>query len=63
MKKDLISIPDLDFEYKLWKNRITFYTEEMTITPVLDDLNEIIDELKNIGAEGILVIPIEKMVL
>ena len=31
MEKDLISIPDLDFEYKLWKNRITFYTEEIKL--------------------------------
>lgn len=29
MEKDLISIPDLDFEYKLWKNRIVFYAEEI----------------------------------
>ena len=31
MKKDLISIPDLDFEYKLWKNRIAFYAEEIKL--------------------------------
>ena len=31
MKKELISIPDLDFEYKLWKNRIVFYAEEINI--------------------------------
>ena len=28
-----------------------------------DDFWEIIDELKNLGAEGILVVPIEKMIL
>ena len=31
MKKDLISIPDLDFEYKLWKNRIAFYADEIKL--------------------------------
>lgn len=31
MKKDLISIPDLDFEYKLWKNRIGFYAKEIIL--------------------------------
>lgn len=31
MKKELISIPDLDFEYKLWKNRINFYSAEIIL--------------------------------
>lgn len=31
MKKDLISIPDLDFEYKLWKNRIACYSKEIKL--------------------------------
>lgn len=31
MKKHLISIPDLDFEYKLWKNRISFYAKEIKL--------------------------------
>lgn len=31
MKKDLISIPDLDFEYKLWKNRISCYSHEIKL--------------------------------
>ena len=31
MEKDLISIPDLDFEYKLWKNRIAFYAQELKL--------------------------------
>jgi hypothetical protein len=31
MEKKLISIPDLDFEYKLWKNRISFYANEIKL--------------------------------
>ncbi len=31
MEKELISIPDLDFEYKLWKNRVSFYIGEIKI--------------------------------
>ncbi len=29
--KSLISIPELDFEYKLWKNRLKFYDQETKI--------------------------------
>ena len=29
--KDQISIPEIDFEYKLWKNRLDFYEKELTI--------------------------------
>lgn len=29
--KDQISIPEIDFEYKLWKNALEFYERELTI--------------------------------
>jgi len=29
--KDQISIPEIDFEYKLWKSRLDYYERELTI--------------------------------
>jgi len=61
MKKDLISIPDLDFEYKLWKNRIAFYAEEITLFKArLSSLK--IEYNQNVESEIVLLTALKKEV-
>lgn len=60
MEKELISIPDLDFEYKLWKNRINFYSGELALFKARlsslkiehnQEVEEEIELLKNVRKE------------
>lgn len=45
--QERISIPDLDFEYKLWKNRIHFYQQEIHIF-----LTRLLSLKEKVGEEG-----------